>query len=139
MKNLIDIKRILKAIVNALHALKLLIDDIPVPEPAPTPTVAEWTHVTNTSNTVASFNMDDVTDGVSIGIKNTAGMTPVFFPKKTIEDFSGTQTFAIWGANFTDIGKLIFTVAKNEGVCTLTIQGTSTIDSTYRVWNVYIK
>lgn len=31
MKNLIDIKRILKAIVNALHALKLLIDDIPVP------------------------------------------------------------------------------------------------------------
>lgn len=31
MRNLIDIKRILKAIVNALHALKLLIDDIPVP------------------------------------------------------------------------------------------------------------
>lgn len=48
MKNFIDIKRILKAIVNALHALKLLIDDIPVPGGGGG--LPEWTEVTVESN-----------------------------------------------------------------------------------------
>ena len=125
MKNIIDIKRILKGIVNALHALKLLIDDIPVPEPPAPPVTSEWIVPENYTSVSTSETSITIPEGASemvlLGYSSSAGVTvaPVYVPLATLPTPFSDANCAFIRVGSSDVGLYIYGYDSEAGTIKL--------------------